>query len=97
VTSRSLKGQTGVTVDEIAKPSFWNDNAGNDVIRHFPASGFYWGGSLYYVGTRGFFWSSSPCSSSYAWGMGFYSSHANSGNGNTRYYGFAVRLFSSGD
>jgi hypothetical protein len=97
VTSRSLKGQTGVTVDEIAKPSFWNDNAGNDVIRHFPASGFYWWGSLYSVGTNGDFWSSSPLSSSGAWNMLFYSSYAFSSNYGDRNRGFTVRLFSSGD
>ncbi len=97
ITSRSLKGQTVVTVDEIAKPAFWSTNAGNDVIRHFPASGYYWGGSLSHVGTNGAFWSSSPYSSSYAWYMHFSSSYANSNYYSDRYSGFSVRLFSPGD
>ncbi len=97
ITSRSLKGQTGVTVDDIAKPAFWNTNAENDVIRHFPASGYYWESSLDYVGRDGAFWSSSLYSSIIsAWGMYFYSDDAGLGTG-VRDFGNCVRLFVSGD
>ncbi len=97
ITSRSLKGQTGVTVEDIAKPAFWSANAGNDVIRHFPASGYYWEGSLYKVGTNGYFCSSSQDGSNVAWSMSFLSGLAYSNSGNHSSHGFSVRLFSLGD
>jgi hypothetical protein len=96
ITSRSLKGQTGVTVEDIAKPAFWSANGDNDVTRHFPASGEYWEGSLSVVRISGCFWSSSP-NSSYAWNMGFGPGAANSNYYNNRSKGYSVRLFSSGD
>ncbi len=96
ITSRSLKEQTDVTVDDIAKPEFWNANAGNDVIRLFPASGHSDSGSLGSVGTYGFFWSSSSDSGGYAWGMHFHSYTASSRKGICS-GGFSVRLFASGD
>ncbi|HHU97638.1 MAG TPA: collagen-like protein [Petrimonas sp.] len=95
VTSRSLKGQTVVTVDEIAKTEFWSANGDNDVTRHFPASGYFYSGSLNSVDTHGYFWSSSPRGSN-AWIMGFGSSYASSG-GSHRDHGLSVRLFASGD
>jgi hypothetical protein len=95
VTSRSLKGQTGVTVDEIAKQEFWSENADDDVTRHFPASGHSDSGSLYDVGTSGHFWSSS-LDGYYAWYVLFYISNAYSSN-NYRTLGCSVRLFASGD
>ncbi len=99
VTSRSLKGKLDLTVDDIAFPAFWSANAGNDVTRHFPASGFSDLGSLEKVGTDGWFWSSSWYSSSYAWGMYFRSISATSGSYGSFYRtrGLSVRLFSSGD
>ena len=99
ITSRSLKGQTGVTVEEIAKPAFWSANADDDVTRHFPASGEYWNGSHNKVGTGGYFWSSSLDSVNIAMGkcMTFNDSYACSSNYNYRSYGFSVRLFVSGD
>ncbi len=97
ITSRSLKGQTGVTVEDIAKPAFWSANAWNDVTRHFPASGRYKNGSLNNVGTYGYFWSSLPYNNSNAWYMYFYSDHAFSRDFNYHYNYISVRLFSSGD
>jgi hypothetical protein len=85
-----------VTVDDIVKPAFWNTNAGNDVTRHFPASGYSISGSVYYVGAVSYFWSSS-LDGSYAMGMGFYDGGASSGSNYGRYQGFSVRLFASGD
>jgi len=97
VTSRILKGQTDVTVDDIAKPAFWSANADDDVIRHFPASGFYRESSLYNVGMLGYFWSSSPYSSSNACNMSFWNGNASAISSFLRDYGLSVRLFSSGD
>ncbi len=97
VTSRSLKGQTGVTVEDIAKPAFWNANGDNDVTRHFPASGYFYSGSLGNVDTYGYFWSSSQDSSILSWNMFFYSRYAHSYYNDSRYVGLSVRLFSSGD
>lgn len=97
ITSRSLKGQTGVTVEDIAKPAFWSANGDNDVTRHFPASGYFYSGSHDLVGTFGLFWSSSPYISGQALNIGFKSSYAHSYFGSLRGNGFSVRLFSSGD
>jgi hypothetical protein len=84
-------------VDDIAKPAFWSANADDDVTRHFPASGFYRESSLYNVGMLGYFWSSSPYSSSNACTMSVCSGNASAFSIFLRDYGLSVRLFSSGD
>jgi hypothetical protein len=96
ITSRSLKGQPGVTVEDIAKPAFWSANGDNDVTRYFPGSNYYWEGLLGPVGTVGYFWSSSLKSSS-ACLMSFDSSNASSYYYGDLNLGISVRLFSSGD
>jgi hypothetical protein len=62
ITSRMLKGQAPVTVDDIKLPGFWSSNNEDDVIRHFPAGGlgqFFWGMTQTTgVGTTGVFLSS---------------------------------------
>lgn len=94
VTSRSLKGQTGVTVDDVAKPAFWSANAGNDVTRHFPVGGYSDSGSLIEVRTEGYYWSSSSYNSVASWSM-----HCNMYRAYSLFrgvtYGFSVRLFAS--
>ena len=95
VTSRSLKGQTGVTADDIVKPAFWSANAGNDVTRHFPAGGYSDSGSLIKVGKEGYFWSSSP-NGSLACYM-YYNNYRAYSNAGYLTRGRSVRLFSSGD
>ena len=86
-----------MTVEDIAKPAFWNANGDNDVTRHFPASGYFYSGSLGNVDTYGYFWSSSQDSSILSWNMFFYSRYAHSYYNDSRYVGLSVRLFSSGD
>ena len=60
----------------------------------FPASGYVYDTSLYYVGTNGFYWSSSLDASNTngAYRLYFFSSSVVYPSiGNTRYYGFTVR------
>ena len=57
----------------------------------FPAAGYGNGSSLFISGSYGFYWSSTPNSSSYdAWLLYFYSSYFSADDGN-RYLGFTVR------
>ncbi|MGI6572383.1 MAG: PL29 family lyase N-terminal domain-containing protein [Fermentimonas sp.] len=62
ITSRMLKGQAPVIVDDIKLDSFWSSNTEDDVIRYFPAGGmqYYWYGMLFKdgIGTKGYFFSS---------------------------------------
>jgi len=71
ITSRSLKGQPSVTVDDIKLASFWSNNADNDVIRCFPAGGqqqVFWGSTQTLgAGTNGYFISSTKDSSNYSY------------------------------
>ena len=87
ITSRSVYGQT-ITVNQIADASFWSTNTEDDVVRYFPASGNKQTPSD--VGKGG------------ASGLdirkiiGFNSIYASSHNAGN-YYGFSVRLFTSGN
>ncbi|NMB00756.1 MAG: hypothetical protein GX971_04450 [Firmicutes bacterium] len=57
ITSRNVS--PSVTIDDIANAEYWISGTANDVIRYFPASGFYYKSSQpSYVGRVGFFWSS---------------------------------------
>ena len=72
ITSRSLKGQPSVTVDDIKLASFWSNNADNDVTRCLPAGGTcmnygFGGDMLSGVGTNGYFISSTKDSSNYSY------------------------------
>lgn len=62
------------TIEEIAKESFWAQNKQDDVERHFPFAGAVDDDELVYVGTDGFYWTSTPdgdTSAYYVWiGMG---------------------------
>ena len=58
------------TIEEIAKESFWAQNKQDDVERHFPFAGAVDDGDLVYVGTDGFYWTSTPdgdTSAYYVW------------------------------
>jgi hypothetical protein len=59
VTSRSLYGTAGVTLDHITTPEYWVHNNDNDVVRYFPLCGYYSGNKAEDVGGIGFYWSSS--------------------------------------
>ena len=57
-----------------------------------PVAGYrYCNGGVSGVGSRGYYWSSTPDDSDYAWGLGFYSSEVYMGN-YSRCYGLSVRL-----
>ena len=59
ITSRNLYGQTLPYIDDVSEATFWNNNNTNDVVRYFPASGYY-DDVVKEVGTNGYFLSSTP-------------------------------------
>lgn len=56
-----------------------------------PAAGYYWGGELYYVGSYGLYWSSTPGGEFRAYGLDFDSGYARNGIWNGRDIGLSVR------
>ena len=64
---------------------------GNSIF--FPAAGSRYDSSLYYAGSYGYYWSSSPYDSNNAYGLGFNSS-VYEVDWLDRYYGFSVRAVS---
>lgn len=62
---------------------------GNSVF--FPASGYYYGTTLYGRGSYGFYWSSSYISETNAYDLGFGSGHVYPADGGSRRCGFSVR------
>lgn len=74
VTVRPLGESFDGTIEKIAKESFWAQNKQDDVERHFPFAGAVDDDELVYVGTDGFYWTSTPdgdTSAYYVWiGMG---------------------------
>ena len=86
-----------VTINEVNKPAYWEQNTENDVVRILPACGLENGGSINAKGAYGFYWTSTPLDSEYAWAMGFLSSGAivyGGADGLTfRRLGFSIRLF----
>lgn len=57
-----------------------------------PAAGYRGGTGVHYVGSYGFYWSSSAYSASNAYYLSFYSGSVIPQNTNGRYYGYSVRL-----
>lgn len=59
-----------------------------------PAAGLHNGSTVYYAGTFGYYWSSTPNTSiaSFAYNLGFNSTNVFPSNYNYRYYGYSVRL-----
>ena len=70
----------------------WDFNCTGSTV-FFPASGYrsYSSGSLYNVGSNGYFWSAMPGSTSYSRYLVFSSSYVNPLNFDERAYGFPVR------
>ena len=109
ITARSLHGQSGVTVEDIAQPGYWSVNNEIDVVRCFPASGERLtpsdGETLIYERVYGSFWALSVEDSTSAFNMVFVSnyyyweeqSYASSSGQTYRTRGLNVRLFTSGD
>lgn len=70
VTVRPLGESFDGTIEDVAKESFWAQNKQDDVERHFPFAGAVDDGDLVYVGTDGFYWTSTPdgdTSAYYVW------------------------------
>lgn len=74
VTIRHLGESFDGTIEEVAKESFWAQDKEEDVERQFPFAGQVDEGNQVYVGTDGFYWTSTPdgdTSAYYVWiGMG---------------------------
>lgn len=74
VTVRPLGESFDGTIEEVAKESFWAQDKEEDVERQFPFAGQVDEGNQVYVGTDGFYWTSTPdgdTSAYYVWiGMG---------------------------
>ena len=73
ITARPLDGKANnVTVDDIAKPEFWESNTESDIVRILPASGSFSYGKPRWQGSDGFFWSSTAGEEEYtAWAVAF--------------------------
>ncbi|WP_299366649.1 hypothetical protein [uncultured Porphyromonas sp.] len=74
VTVRHLGESFDGTIEEVAQESFWTQDKQDDVERRFPFAGAVDDGNQVYVGTDGFYWTSTPdgdTSAYYVWiGMG---------------------------
>ena len=75
--------------DGVAGRRFTSNINGNSIF--FPASGFYYGTTLYNRGSYGNYWSSSYISETDAYNMNFNSDGVNPANNSIRRYGFSVR------
>ena len=98
ITSRRVSSY--VTIDDITENNgaFWNSGNENDIVRYFPASGYYEGSLRKDLGTNGYFWSSTKKGTDFAFAMTFRSSDASSSSGGywkTKRY--TVRLFTPGN
>lgn len=61
----------------------------------FSYAGYYYGASEYYVGSYGYYWSSSIYSTYYGYSLYFYSSNISPQYYTNKYYGFAVKFIYS--
>ena len=75
--------------DGVAGRRFTSRINGNSIF--FPASGYYYGTSLNYRGSNGYYWSSSYNSATYAYYLSFSSSYVYPAGSNYRRYGFSAR------
>ena len=75
--------------DGVAGRRFTSRINGNSIF--FPASGYYFGASLYYRGSYGGYWSSSYVSETYAYSLYFNSGGVNPADYSNRRYGFTAR------
>lgn len=95
ITSRNVA--PSVTIGDIEDGTFWTSGTGNDVVRYFPAGGYYNNGSPNNVGLQGYYRSSTVYSTAGAWNMYFNSTYAISYYGNIQTNEFTVRLFVPGN
>ncbi|HPK29967.1 MAG TPA: hypothetical protein PK979_02870 [Bacteroidales bacterium] len=94
ITSRRVS--SSVTIDDITENNgaFWNSGNENDIVRYFPASGYYEGSLRKNLGINGYFWSSTKKGTDFAFAMTFRSSDASSSSGGYwKTNRYTVRLF----
>ncbi|MDD6927761.1 MAG: hypothetical protein SOW36_07240 [Porphyromonas sp.] len=87
------KVEPKVTIEEISKSAFW-DNAKDVIVRYLPACGYYAKGVANEVGNFGNYWTCTPHSEGYAYGVYFY--YGGAGTGNYQDFvtsQFTIRLF----
>ena len=87
------KVEPKVTIEEISKSAFW-DNAKDVIVRYLPACGYYAKGVANEVGNFGNYWTCTPHSEGYAYGVYFY--YGGAGTGNYQDFvtsQFSIRLF----
>lgn len=91
ITARPLATPLTITVEDIAKDSFWTGE--KEVVRQFPASGMVTSsGSVVFRGSEGYFWSATDNGTFYAWGMFFGDSSSDVGRYMSKLKN-SVRLF----
>ena len=91
ITARPLETPLALTVEDIAKASFWTGE--KEIVRQFPASGMVTSsGSVVQKGSDGYFWSATDNGPFYAWGMFFTDSSSDVGRYMSRLK-CSVRLF----
>ena len=84
----------GVTIDDVAKESFWSQNSTDDIVRIFPVSGaFTSNGKIGLVGREGYFQSCSTSSNGFMYFFTFTGKEAFISSGNLEVWGMSVRLF----
>ena len=91
ITSRNVAD--GVTIADVANEAFWQQNTVCDVVRIFPASGFFSHEEYNKVGKEEYFWSSSPNGDAEGYIMYFTSYLAVSYDDLTRENALSIRLF----
>lgn len=84
------KGKSGWTTNG-GKNGYWIGAANATGGAFFPAAGLYNGSSSNYVGSRGYYWSSTAYNSSAAYYLSFYSGGIYPAASGSKYYGFSVR------
>lgn len=82
------KADEKTTIEAVSKSDFWS-NSEDLVIRYLPACGYYASGVANEVGDFGNYWTSTPHSEGYAYGVYFYYGGAGTGN----YQDFVTSLF----
>lgn len=96
ITARYLgDSDTETTIDDVAKPEYWNSNNEDDTIRYFPCSGYkdFEENNMYSVGEYGNYWSATSHDSLFARRMLFGGRDATSNEGGMKTNGRSIRLF----
>jgi hypothetical protein len=94
ITSRNVAPFIIIDSITVNNGTFWNSGNENDVVRYFPASGYYEVSSRKYLGTNGYFWSSTKKGTDFAFAMIFRSGDTSSSSGGYwKTNRYTVRLF----